>query len=988
MFIRGISRVASCFIAYFIVQSMSVAPLLMAADVNIVINDLTDNAIISGIEYTSPPSLFINTDNYSISASGDVTGLYENTSFSAFGIYTESETEINNSGNLELRATGGTASKEASVTAEGITNTGGKVINNGAINVSGTGGTISPLSDQTSMTTHANANSTGILSNSDVFNNGSIEVTATGGTASWFFGSERSKTTEAAGIVSYGTVENSASIDVHATGGQIAYFIQDDTPTYFTSAANSFGIYAFTDINNSGDINVSTAASYQSDSLERFGILRNFGLYNDLSQTGIIINSGDIRLTSSFENRNYLEYEAEHWGIASTGGIKNSGSVIIDGSNGITTSVYALVTGGTTINSGNINITTTSKSGYVPTAIDSTGEVENYGDINLSVTTLEGNKVNTHANGIRSSQVNNSGDINVLAYGGKANSSSNTWAFAIYSHSDMKNTGKINVTAIGNISGISTYVDTFGIAGGGIIVNQGDISVRASGGSKNELSWAEAYGIRGWSDINNGANIDVSSENSAYSFAYGIETNDDCYLKNTGSIRANANTAYELIVKSGTTTLLDEYKLTLDGNPSTGSLYISDGASIDLNNAKLSLAYTAETLAMSEYRIFSTDETGRVIGSFSNLLTPENPSITANYDNQNTIDSSDDTVVLSYQPTASAALGAARTLQQSTINSATIVNNHISNLLIQATLETPSKTVLLASADTVVSDAGHRYIPAPATSSIFIQPYYSRIDNEEKPLGYDGNIRGFVAGYEKIFDKNLYGFNFGYTEAGIDFKGDGFKGNSENQDIFTLGVNAAGQKNNFSLRLSSTAFYGDHNYNGLSGAVLTSNETASYHSFGTYSSMMLGRMYHFDSHILYPEIGFNHIWTYRKSYTSDVSGASTWNTHFSSVNDHELQAEAKLRWLGSIESGQFTFIPSLAVGMKQFLTDAETSVTQSLGGSAPVRVTAGQDQTAFTFASSLVTKQKDNLNLTLAYEGECSRDANISTFWLKLEKVF
>jgi hypothetical protein len=86
--------------------------------------------------------------------------------------------------------------------------------------------------------------------------------------------------------------------------------------------------------------------------------------------------------------------------------------------------------------------------------------------------------------------------------------------------------------------------------------------------------------------------------------------------------------------------------------------------------------------------------------------------------------------------------------------------------------------------------------------------------------------------------------------------------------------------------------------------------------------------------------------------------------------------------------GELSWMPSLAVGMKQFLTDAETSIHQSVSGSAPAQVETEQDETAATLSAALALGRKNQTNITLAYDGEFSSDNRLDTVWLRLHLPF
>lgn len=267
------------------------------------------------------------------------------------------------------------------------------------------------------------------------------------------------------------------------------------------------------------------------------------------------------------------------------------------------------------------------------------------------------------------------------------------------------------------------------------------------------------------------------------------------------------------------------------------------------------------------------------------------------------------------------------------------------------------------------------------TTGVFFEPYYSRIDKDADPVGYDAGLWGFATGYEQFVDDSLLGLHVGYGRSNIDYTGAGYSANDEDQDIITAGLSGLTQWDPWSLRYGLTGFYGFHDYKGLTGLTLNERETASYHSYGTSATLMAGRIFRTTSHVFLPEAGLNWIWSHREQYTTDASDPA-WDTANSSMNDHDLLAEAALRWLGGFTHDEIRITPSAAVGIRHLLTDVETGVRQSVNGAAPVLVESKQDRTAMTLSGS-VSLAKGRHGLSLAYDGEYSPDSQRHNVWLR-----
>jgi hypothetical protein len=149
---------------------------------------------------------------------------------------------------------------------------------------------------------------------------------------------------------------------------------------------------------------------------------------------------------------------------------------------------------------------------------------------------------------------------------------------------------------------------------------------------------------------------------------------------------------------------------------------------------------------------------------------------------------------------------------------------------------------------------------------------------------------------------------------------------------------------------------------------------------------MGGHIFRRGSHILLPEAGLNWLWAHRQRYTTEATDPA-WDTTYSAMNDHDLYAAAALRWLGTFVRDDVRISPSVAVGIRHLLTDAEADAWQSIPGTAPVLVRSEQDRTAITLSGSL-TLTGDEQALSLAYDGEYSPDAQRHNLWLRYSWLF
>ncbi len=101
----------------------------------------------------------------------------------------------------------------------------------------------------------------------------------------------------------------------------------------------------------------------------------------------------------------------------------------------------------------------------------------------------------------------------------------------------------------------------------------------------------------------------------------------------------------------------------------------------------------------------------------------------------------------------------------------------------------------------------------------------------------------------------------------------------------------------------------------------------------------------------------------------------------------DVYAAAALQWLSSFVHDDVRVTPSLALGVRQLLTDAEASLVQSVPGAAPVLVRSEQDRTALTLSGSLLLTRTPHA-LSLAYDGDYSPDVQRHSFWLRYSWLF
>ena len=997
--------------------------LTSAADV--VVNEtLIPGTDFYGVDASSAVSPFVNNDNYSLIAAGDDSGSYDDVNFKAYGIFSSTAVEIENFGNINLTATGGTAISSTDFAVAGADAYGiysdGIVTNSGNITLTSTGGISTAVT-----TSYAAAYTGGINATGSVTNSGAINMTATGGTASSDTDVYARAFAFAYGIDSDDTVTNSGNITLTSTGGTAT----SGTDAY--TRAYAYGIHLIGAVNNSGDITLAATGGNATSDTDAAADAYAYGIDSDDTVT----NSGNITLTSTGgiatadTDANAYAYA---YGIYSDGFVNNNGVINVTATGGTATSnidayarafayAYGIDSDGFVNNNGAITMTATGGTATSGTEANArayaygiypSGAVDNSGDITLTTTggTATADlyaKTDTTAYGIYSNDtVTNSGDITLTSTGGISAAGTAAYASAttggIYATGAVTNSGAITMTATGGTATSDTdtyagaYAVAFGLQSSDNVTNTGDITATAiygTGSDPYSSVFGEAHAaavgiISSGGEVFNSGDITVTALAAGIydTVAVGILLDGDGSLTNTGIIQAFGDTqAYEVAVMSGAITLVDNYNLNLDLDPTIGSLYVAGGATLGLNDAMLSVTSVGGTTRLNtEYKIFDTSDGGTVSGAFGGLIAPLNPGIVALYHDQSTLTSADDTVSLGFQPGASPQLEAVDLLRHAITLSADLVGQRLTTGFLQTRLAARAPR-LYAAAHTLANDAGGQYSVAPA-SSFFFSPYYASIDKDASPVGYDADLVGFMTGLEHQAGSNLYGFHLGYSHAGLDFTGNGYNGNEEDQELLSAGMHLMGSRGHWTWRGQMSGFYGWHDYEGLTGVNLEQRENADYNSYGVNTTLLGGYLLPIGKQMLLPEAGIQYLWLHRDSFTTDAADPG-WDVRNSSLDEHQVSVLASLRWLTRLQVGEVEVTPSLAAGVRCLLTDDELDVHQSMSGSGPVSVKTGQDDVSGTVSAS-VKFRKEQLSSELAYGGEFGDETTMHSAWLRFYYLF
>jgi len=992
------ARITILFLVTILV--LGVLPNVALGQVDVTEPNLHDAEVVYGVEAAGPGS-YVNSQGISLLALGETDPLlYADASFYAYGLFCNvADVNLVNSGAIDVNAVGGNTTAndgaDADVYAYGIR--GVRDVNNiGDILVAVLGGTVNVPASVADVWTDGDAYvyAYGIDADGDVNNTGVVTVTVAGGTATvsadandTYANADANTDIDAYGIDAGGDVDNAGAITVTAAGGTATTSLVDANDTYVNADADAdvdaYGIDADGDVNNTGAVVVTATggtatASAVADANDNYvDADADADAYaSGLEAWGAVTNTGAITLTAT-------------GGTASTT-VSASTSTSSDVEAYTDAGAYGIDSGDAVTNTGAITVTATA----------GTAGAETYGDVDAD-SDADAWVAGIYADG----DVNNTGAIVSTATGGVATADANdasarayasAGALGIEAGGAVTNTGNIAVTATGGTATASTGADgasaraiaiaeAAGIYAEGALTNTGDVTVTVTGGvatADEANADAYVYAIYAGSDVNNAGDVTAiaTTEEGATAYAYGFYLDGTGTLTNTGTIRVTGDETYEVYIASGTTTLGETYNVTLDGDPNDAAFYISDGATLALNDATLTVTSVAdETRWDTEYQLFEINETGVVDGNFVSVEAI-NPDTVASYHTQGTSAAVDDTVSLAYSPEASEPTGAAAVEKHLVSQSIDLVNHRMTGTLLQSILS-PGTSGLLADAGPVSQSLGLGQSGSGSTSGVFVEPYYSRMEHDANPLGYDADLWGFAAGYERQMDATLVSFHAGYGQADVDYTGAGYSANSEDQDLLTAGFSGLTRWSEWTLRYGLTGFYGWHDYQGRTGLNLAETETGETDSYGVVASAMVGRILRKDSHVFLPEAGLTYLWGHRQRYTTDASNAA-WDTTYSAMDDHDLQAVAALHWLCGFMHDDIHVTPSASIGVRHLLTDAESTVTQSVPGATPVSVTSERDRTAMTLSGSVILRQRRH-SLSLAYDGEYSPDTERHSLWLR-----
>jgi hypothetical protein len=320
-------------------------------------------------------------------------------------------------------------------------------------------------------------------------------------------------------------------------------------------------------------------------------------------------------------------------------------------------------------------------------------------------------------------------------------------------------------------------------------------------------------------------------------------------------------------------------------------------------------------------------------------------------------------------------------------NSNLIQQRTFSQLLAQ---HIKNQETLLADSGQTASDAGFLVAKSGEflENAFFVRPYAKSIDRDENNgFGYDGNLYGIILGYERNLSRELtIGAHAGFGMGSIDYTGTGYDENEEDQTIYSLGLHASYNPDAWHFDGSATFYMAEHEYDGLTGAILEQNEDDDYTSRGLEAEAIGGYVFSSGKWAAMPYAGLGYSWISAPSHTTDADDPA-WDTHFDSVNEHILRSILGAQVSGNLAAGDVTIVPTLGVRWQYALTDNDIAVTQSMLGSPSYEVDEDLSRSSIIGDASVVFSKGPG-SLELGGMGEYNADYTSYGGWLALKYAF
>ena len=267
----------------------------------------------------------------------------------------------------------------------------------------------------------------------------------------------------------------------------------------------------------------------------------------------------------------------------------------------------------------------------------------------------------------------------------------------------------------------------------------------------------------------------------------------------------------------------------------------------------------------------------------------------------------------------------------------------------------------------------------------FVMPFYTNLDDNSSPMGYDADVFGVSGGYNYWVNPDLIlGFHAGYGHGDIDFTGTGYDKKEEDVDAGSLGFQGIYRlDNNWLLEGVASFFYTSNDYDDYNPL---NRENGDYNTHGLDSTITLNYVYAVNpQHNIIPSLGLRYLWQHNDSFTAKNENNA--DVHYGDVDENQLYAQLGVDWYGNYQTdNKWNVVSNIGIGVEQALTDNEYSNTMTVG-SARSTVTNDIDDTSLTTSAS-IEFTKDSLAFGIGYNGSYSSDLKDSSLHLQMKYFF
>jgi hypothetical protein len=384
-----------------------------------------------------------------------------------------------------------------------------------------------------------------------------------------------------------------------------------------------------------------------------------------------------------------------------------------------------------------------------------------------------------------------------------------------------------------------------------------------------------------------------------------------------------------------------------DENNYAAPILVNSAGTLDLNGSNL-IASASDNISWNKSYGIMENNGGTVKSEFGDLiLGVAHPDVDAAWTGPDTGENAG--VSFSYNPETNPMAQAAAATRQAAEASFGLVQNRIS-------------------AQTAAGISGQ---PRSETDqAAFVRPFLNTANrSRDKGMGYDTATVGFMAGYEKYLSSSLMlGLHGGAGKMNLDFKGSGFKRNSQEVDLFSAGAHGIYLSGNWFVQAASSFYTARHDYKGATGMNLDLDEKDKYTSYGTQTILSTGYGLNFGKLAFIPEAGITHSWIRGQSHTTDTE-IKQWNIRYSSYDDHVIKSVLGARIAGSWEIEGMKVTPGFGIRWEEALSDNDISISQAMAGAGKNRLSEDIDDTVvLTDLSLLLSKQNVNFEIRMTHE--------------------